>query len=99
MNQTPRAKVLEVKLQEVIQGYIHLDVNGIIKVSSVNLPREFLKQAKGTQSMLVPEGIYSFGYQEYINTLQHGLRYRFQIEEIEVGEKTLTPKQQELLDK
>jgi hypothetical protein len=105
MNQTPvSAKVLEVLLLGKPQGNIHIYVNGGIRVSKINFEKheEFLKQVQNKTSMMVPGGRYSFEYQEYIRGLQKSLNYVLTGKPegpIEIKEKYLNPKHQELLNK
>jgi hypothetical protein len=98
MNPTPRAKVLEVYLENQSQGTFQLYVNGGIKVSKVKLNESFLKHVQNKTSMMVVGATYGFGYQEFVKTLERGLDKATPGQDLRIREKTLSLKVQKLLD-
>ena len=99
MNPTPRAKILEIILGGEHQGNIHLYANGDIRVSKVKLKQSFLEQVNGKTSMMNTNGSYGFSYQTYLRILQNSLNKAIPGNKVEIREKNLAPRYQELLNK
>lgn len=94
------ARVLEVIVDGARQGTVHLDINGKIKISKIKYDRvkENLFASVQTQ-MLDGNQSYGFGYNQYRRVLENCISQKLEGHKIEVKEKYLDPRMEELMVK
>ena len=85
---TAEAKVLEITIDGVPKGLVHLIINGNIKIRKLRIDK--IKDQLKIKNMLDPLMDYiHFGYEQYIQTLEKSIQTSFPSQEIQVREKNL----------
>ena len=98
MNQIARARILEVLVDGVSQGCIHLDVNGGVYVRKVKLDN-ISNKLKYTNLLHEKQNYPSIEYEDYKIMIQNGIQESFPASKILIKEKHINEKTQKLLDK
>jgi len=98
MNQTPIPKILEILVDGTVQGSLHLNVNGKIKIIKIKLDK--IENKLTRKNLLHANTDYSsLGYEGYKTILEKGLQSDLYNNKVEVKEKQLPDKLVKLYEK
>ena len=84
---------LEVLIDGVSQGYVHLRLNGDLKVTKVSRQ---LSRINSTCLMVIGVPYMGFDFKSYETTLEKGLRKKYQDNKVKVKESPLPKKAERL---